>query len=98
MAADVKTKYMLNSFPYMGKDDSRPAGVTLGELLVLRLLKSYRKTGRNVTIDNFYRSVYLAKTLRQQGISIVGTVNRIRKEIGGRNQKNKGGPLHKKSF
>ena len=30
MAADVKTKYILSSFPYMGNDDSRPAGVTLG--------------------------------------------------------------------
>ena len=81
MAADVKTMYMLNSFPYMGKDDSRPAGVTLGEQVVLRLLEPYRKTGRNVTTDNFFTLVNLAKTLRQQGISIVGTVNRIRKEI-----------------
>ena len=81
MAADVKTKYMLNSFPYMGKDDSRPAGVTFAEHVVLRLLEPYRKTGRNMTTDNFFTSVNLAKTLRQQGISIVGTVNRIRKEI-----------------
>ena len=35
MAAVVKTKYMLHSFPYTGKDDSRPAGVTLGEHIVL---------------------------------------------------------------
>ena len=81
MAADVKTKYMLNSFSYMGKDDSRPAGVTLDEHVVLRLLEPYRKTGRNVTTDNFFTSVNLAKTLRQQGINIVGTVNCIRKEI-----------------
>ena len=37
MAADVKTKYMLHSFPYMWKDDSRPAEVALGERVVLRL-------------------------------------------------------------
>ena len=81
MAADVKTKYMLNSFPYMGKDDSRPVRVTLGEHVVLRLLEPYRKTGRNVTTHNFFTSVNLDKTLRQQEISIVGTVNRIRKKI-----------------
>ena len=81
MAADVKTKYILSSFPYMGKDDSRPAGVTLGEHVVLRLLETYRKTGQNVTTDNFLTSVNLAKTLGQQGISIVGTANRIQKEI-----------------
>ena len=81
MAADVKTKYMLNSFFYMGKNDSRPVGVTLGEHVVLRLLEPYRKTGRNVTTYNFFTSVNLDKTLRQQEISIVGTVNCIRKEI-----------------
>ena len=91
MAADVQTKYMLHSFSYMGKDDSRPAGMTLRERIVLRLTKPYRKTGRNVTTDNFFTSVNLAKTLRQEGISIVGTVNRIRK-------KNKGGSLRNKRF
>ena len=80
IAIDVKTKYMLNSFTYIGKDDSR-SGVTLGEHIILRLLEPYRKTGRNLTTDSFFTSVNLAKTLRQQGISIVGTVNRIQKEI-----------------
>ena len=81
MATDVDTKYMLHSIPYLGKDDSRPAGVKFGEHVVLQLIEPYRKTGRNVTTDNFFTSVNLAKTLRQQGTSIVGTVNRIRKEI-----------------
>ena len=81
MAADVQTKYMLHSFPCLGKDDSRPAGITLGEHVILRLTEPYRKTDRNVTTDNFFMSVNLAKTLRQKRISFVGTVNRIRKEI-----------------
>ena len=81
MAADVQTKYMLHSFPYLGKHHSRPAGITLGEHVVLRLTEFYRKTARNVTTNNFFTSVHVAKTLRQVGISIVGTVNRIRKEI-----------------
>ena len=55
MAADVQTKYMLRSFPYLGKDDSRLAGITLGEHVVVRLTEPYRKTGRNVTSDNFLR-------------------------------------------
>ena len=81
MAADVQTKYMLHSFPYLGKDDLRPAGITLGEHVVLRLTEPYKKTSRNVTTDSFFTSVNLAKTLRQEGISIVETVNCIRKEI-----------------
>ena len=51
MFTDVKTKYMLHSFPCMGKDDSRSAGVTLGEHIGLRLTELYRKTGRNLTTD-----------------------------------------------
>ena len=81
MAADVDTKYMLHSIPYLGKDAFRPAGVKLGEHVVLQLIEPYRKTGRNVTTHNFFTSANLAKTLRQQGISIVGTLNRTRKEI-----------------
>ena len=54
MAADVKTKCTLHSFPYLGKDDSRPAGVALDELVVLRLTEPCRKTGRNMTTDNFF--------------------------------------------
>ena len=41
MAADVRTKYMLHSFPYLGKDDSWPAEITLGEHIVSRLTESY---------------------------------------------------------
>ena len=82
MAADAQTEYMLHSFPDLGKDDSRPAGITLDEHVVLRLTEApYRKTCRNVTTDNFFTSVDLDKTLRQEGISIVEIVNRIHKEI-----------------
>ena len=81
MATNVQTKYMLHSFPYIRKDDSQPAGITLGEHVVLRLTEPYRKTGQNVTTDNFFTSVNIAKTLGQEGISIIGTVNRIQKEI-----------------
>ena len=38
MAADAQTKYMLHRFPYLGKDNSRPAEITLVEPVVLRQL------------------------------------------------------------
>ena len=56
---------MLHSIPYLGKDDSRPAEVKLCEYVVLQLIELYRKTGRNVTTDNFFTLVNLAKTLIQ---------------------------------
>ena len=52
MAANVVTKP--RSVTYLGKDDSRPAGIALGEHVVLRLIEPYRKTGRYVTTDIFY--------------------------------------------
>ena len=70
MAADVQIKYMLHSFPCLRKDDSRPPGITLGEHVVLWLTEPYRKIGRNVTTDNFFTSVNLAKTLRQEGTAL----------------------------
>ena len=72
---------MLHSFPYMRKDDSQLAEVTLGKQVVLQPIEPYRKTVRNVTTANFFTSVNLAKTLKQPGMSIVKTVNRIQKEI-----------------
>ena len=45
MAADVPTKCMPHSIFYLGKDDSRPAGVKLGEHVVLQIIEPYRKTG-----------------------------------------------------
>ena len=93
IATDVKTKYMLPSFPYMGKDVSRPAEVTLGKQVALRVSEPYRKTVGNVTTDHFFTLINLAKTLKQRGISIVGTVNRIRRDSA-RNQKNERGFLH----
>ena len=81
IAADLGSKYMLNAFPYLGKDESRTADLTLDEHADLRLLQPYTKTERNVTTNHFFTSLHLATLLEQQDISIVGTMNRIRKEI-----------------
>ena len=79
--ADLVLKYMLNAFFYSGKDESRPADLTLGEHAVLCLLQTYTKTGRNVTTNNFFTSLHLAKLLKQQDISIVGIIKPIKKAI-----------------
>ena len=75
------TQSMLHSISYLGKDDSWPEGVKLDKHVVLQLIEPNTKRGQNVITDNFFTSVNLAKSLRQQGISIVRTANRTRKEI-----------------
>ena len=54
LAADLDSKYMLNGFPYLGKDESRPATQSLGENVVLKLVEPFVGKGRNITTDNFF--------------------------------------------
>jgi len=45
---------MVNSFPYLGKDDERLEGDRLGDHVVKKLVEPYLNKGRNVTSDNFF--------------------------------------------
>lgn len=38
LEVDVRTKYLLNGFPYLGKDEMRPSDQSLGENVVNRLI------------------------------------------------------------
>jgi hypothetical protein len=81
LLVDVDAKYLLNGFPYLGKDDVRPPGQSLSEIVVLRLVEPYLQKGRNVTTDNFFTSLKLAKQLKERKTSIVGTMNKQRREL-----------------
>ncbi|KAJ8400903.1 hypothetical protein AAFF_G00392570 [Aldrovandia affinis] len=70
LAADVETKYMVNGFPYLGKDDSRPATQRLGENVLLKLVEPYMGKGRNITTDNFFTSLPLANKLLSKNTSL----------------------------
>ncbi len=71
----------MNGFPYLGKNENRPIDETVGEHAVFRLAEPFHNTGRNITTDNFFTLLKLAKTLRNKGLSIVGTVKRAKKEV-----------------
>jgi hypothetical protein len=62
LAIDVKSKYILNGFPYLGKDELRST-IPLGEFVVLKLAKPYLHQGRTITTDNFFTSIPLAENL-----------------------------------
>lgn len=81
LAVDIKSKYLVNGFPYLGKDETRPSGQSLGENVVLRLIEPYKGKGRNVTTDNFFTSLKLAHELKKKNVSLVGTMNRRRREV-----------------
>ena len=61
MAVDVDSKYVVNIFSYLGKNNERPAEERFGDFVVLKLVDPYRNKGSNVTCDNFFTSLELAK-------------------------------------
>ncbi|XP_034549518.1 LOW QUALITY PROTEIN: uncharacterized protein LOC117820014 [Notolabrus celidotus] len=71
----------MNGFPYLGKDDTRPAHQRLGDSVVMKLVEPYVGKGRNVTTDNFFTSLNLAKKLLQKNTSLVGTMNKANREL-----------------
>ncbi|TNM96340.1 hypothetical protein fugu_016001 [Takifugu bimaculatus] len=81
VACDLKTKYVCNILPYLGKDPTQPRGERVSESVVMRLMEPFLDKGRNVTTDNFFTSLSLAKQLLSRNTTILGTVNKIPQEI-----------------
>ncbi|XP_071746952.1 piggyBac transposable element-derived protein 4-like [Lepeophtheirus salmonis] len=81
LAVDASSKYLVNGFSYLGKDSQRPANKFLSEYIVMKLMEPYLDKGRNVTTNNFFTSLSLANELQKNRTTILGTMNRARKEI-----------------
>lgn len=81
MIVDVERRFLVNAFPYLGKDDQRPSNERLSDSVVMNLTKPFLGKGRNVTCDNYFTSVNLCKELTKKNTTLVGTVNRARREI-----------------
>ena len=81
LAVDVEANYLVNGFPYLGKNDKRGCNERLSDFVVMKLMQPFLGKGRNVTTDNYFTSVELAKNLKQKKTSLLGTVNKARREI-----------------
>ena len=81
LAVDEDSKYVVNGFPYIGRDETRSRDERVSDQVVMRLLKPYLNKGRNVTTDNYFTSIKLATELQKYKTSLLGTVNRIRTEV-----------------
>ena len=58
MVCDTTTSFVLQAFPYVGREERE---VGLGEHMNLSLMEPYKNTGLNVTTDNFFTSLSLAR-------------------------------------
>uniref|UniRef100_A0AAR2K205 PiggyBac transposable element-derived protein domain-containing protein n=1 Tax=Pygocentrus nattereri TaxID=42514 RepID=A0AAR2K205_PYGNA len=81
VACDLKSKYVCNIIPYLGKDSSRPMGEKLSEYVVMKLMEPFMDKGRTVTTDNFFTSLSLARRLLGRKTTLLGTVNKIHREL-----------------
>ncbi|XP_054711341.1 piggyBac transposable element-derived protein 4-like [Uloborus diversus] len=66
-AADVDSKYLINGFPYLGKNNESPSNdVFLSEHVVMRLISPYENKGTNVTTDNFFTTLKFCREIEIQ--------------------------------
>lgn len=94
IAADLDTKYMCDAIPYLGKDPTRPKGERLSENVVLKLMEPFLDKGRTVAMDNFFTSLSLANRLLQRNTTLLGTINKIRRELPATAKETSGRQLH----
>ncbi|XP_076267092.1 piggyBac transposable element-derived protein 4 isoform X2 [Rhynchophorus ferrugineus] len=72
---DAENSYPLTGQLYTGKSkDGREKNV--GERVVKDLVAPYRGSGRNITMDNFFTTLPLAKFLLSWNLTIVGTLKK----------------------
>lgn len=79
---DSRSYYTLNLEIYCGRQPEGPYEVSNAAMDVVdRLIEKYKNSNRNLTTDNWYTSVPLAKSLLANGITLVGTMKSNKKEI-----------------
>ncbi|CAF2739808.1 unnamed protein product [Rotaria sp. Silwood2] len=81
LCVDTNAYYVFNAFPYVGRQLDQERQKKVAQNVVLDLLKPLYGSNRNVTVDNFFTSVSLAKELRTKKFTIVGTLRKNKPEI-----------------
>ena len=64
----------MNIIPYLGAQEKQPRKGPLAESVMMKIAESVQKKEYNVTTDNFFILLELAKKLYKEGTSRVGTV------------------------
>lgn len=97
-ACDAETAYPLQGELYTGKPTGGARQVNVGEQTVLRLVSKYKGSGRNVTTDNFFTTLQLAKTLASWKMTLVGTVRKNKRFLPANMQPTKERPINSTNF
>ena len=63
------------------REIGEPRETNLGSKVVLKLLETFQKSGRNITSNNFFTNLELGRKLLMQNFTIVATIRKNRKEL-----------------
>lgn len=80
MMCDNSTKYMIDAIPYLGKG-TVPNGKPAAEFFVEELLKSIKGSNRNITFDNWFASIPLAKKMLEMKLTVIATIKKNKREL-----------------
>lgn len=97
-ACDASNAYPLHGQLYTGKPIDGPRQTNVGERTVLDLVCLYKGSGRNVTTDNFFTGMQLAKVLNTWDMTLVGTVRKNKRFLPSNMQPGKERALHSTNF
>ena len=96
LLADASSYYVLHLQMYTGKNESRTE--ELGMHVVLSLTSHLYGIRRNITCDNFFTSLKLARKLSMERMTLVGTIRSNRREVPKELRKVKQKKLHESTF
>ena len=66
LAVDKESKYVINGFAYVEKDEMRYSTECVFDGVVMQFMRPYLCKGRNVTTDSYFTSVKLANQLKEK--------------------------------
>lgn len=95
---DSETSYPLKGIIYTGRPIAGERQKNVGMNMVLELAQKYKNSGRNITMDNFFTSLALARQLKDWNLTLVGTVRHNKAFLPGCLLKHKDRPVHSSEF
>jgi hypothetical protein len=77
---DTASAYAFNPQVDLGREGIT-AEIGLSQRVVMTLTRPVYESGRNITMDNYFTSVSLARSLTQNGLTLLGTLRANKAEI-----------------
>ena len=81
LLVEVRSKYLCNGKPYLGKYPTRNRENNLSTDVCLWLIQPFLKKRYNMTMNNYFTSVNLADKIKAEKATLFGTNRKQRKEV-----------------